>query len=69
MGKANGQPCTLCDQLDGAVIQCTDCDVYFHASCAWLLGYKFGFEFTLVRTNTLSNQVGRQAEEAEEIER
>ena len=45
---ADVQACTLCDQLDGAVIQCTDCVVSFHASCAWLLGYKFGFEFTLV---------------------
>lgn len=47
MVSANKQTCSLCDQLDGAVVSCTDCDTFFHPSCAWLLGYKFGFEFAL----------------------
>lgn len=43
-----GQKCELCGQTDGAVIGCSDCGIPFHASCAWLMGYKFGFEFSLV---------------------
>jgi len=42
-------PCSLCMQTDGAVIQCTDCGLDVHPSCAWLAGYRFGFEFTLIK--------------------
>lgn len=42
------QTCSLCQKQDGAVIYCTECLVPFHASCAWLSGHRFGFEFTLV---------------------
>lgn len=42
-------PCSLCLQTDGATIGCTDCDVAFHPSCAWLAGYRFGFEFALAK--------------------
>nr|XP_031861887.1 uncharacterized protein CI109_002716 [Kwoniella shandongensis]KAA5528959.1 hypothetical protein CI109_002716 [Kwoniella shandongensis] len=41
--------CTLCNQIDGAVIRCTDCEAVFHPSCAWLSGYKIGFEFSLAK--------------------
>ncbi|ORX34360.1 hypothetical protein BD324DRAFT_635569 [Kockovaella imperatae] len=41
--------CTLCNQVDGAVIACVDCLLPFHPSCAWLSGYKIGFEFTLAK--------------------
>lgn len=42
------QACLLCGQQDGAVTQCTDCELLFHPSCAWTVGYRFGFEFVLV---------------------
>lgn len=42
------QACTICMQEGGAVISCADCDTFFHPSCAYLLGYRFGFEFSLV---------------------
>ena len=42
------QTCSLCNQQDGAVITCVECLAPFHTSCAWMSGYKFGFEFTLV---------------------
>lgn len=42
------QVCSLCNQQDGAVIGCAECEAPFHASCAWISGYKFGFEFSLV---------------------
>ncbi|WWC59192.1 uncharacterized protein I303_101741 [Kwoniella dejecticola CBS 10117] len=41
--------CSLCNQSDGAVIGCTDCDVLFHPACAWLSGLKIGFEFSLAK--------------------
>ncbi|WWD07955.1 hypothetical protein V865_006064 [Kwoniella europaea PYCC6329] len=41
--------CTLCNQTDGAVIGCTDCEVLFHPACAWLSGLKMGFEFSLAK--------------------
>ncbi|WWC87223.1 uncharacterized protein L201_002111 [Kwoniella dendrophila CBS 6074] len=41
--------CTLCNQNDGAVIGCTDCGDLFHPACAWLSGYKMGFEFSLAK--------------------
>lgn len=40
--------CSLCGQSDGAVINCSDCDIQFHVSCAWLSGLTLGFEFNLV---------------------
>ena len=40
--------CTLCNQQDGTVIGCAECGTLFHASCAWISGYRFGFEFSLV---------------------
>ena len=43
------QVCTLCDQRDGAIINCAECAVPFHPSCAWTSGFRFGFEFSLVR--------------------
>ncbi|KAN0109125.1 hypothetical protein V8E52_009647 [Russula decolorans] len=36
--------CTLCNQVSGAVIRCSDCPAEYHISCAWSRGYKFGFE-------------------------
>ncbi|EIW68698.1 hypothetical protein TREMEDRAFT_31780 [Tremella mesenterica DSM 1558] len=41
--------CTLCQREDGAKVDCAECGVRFHASCAWLAGYKFGFEFSLAK--------------------
>nr|XP_019008759.1 uncharacterized protein I206_06441 [Kwoniella pini CBS 10737]OCF47540.1 hypothetical protein I206_06441 [Kwoniella pini CBS 10737] len=41
--------CSLCNQNDGAVIGCTDCDALFHPACAWLSGFKMGFEFSLAK--------------------
>lgn len=40
--------CSLCGQNDGAVIKCSDCNIQFHISCAWLCGLTLGFEFSLV---------------------
>lgn len=42
--------CSLCLSTDGATITCSDCDVPFHPSCAWLSGYRFGFEFALAKS-------------------
>lgn len=42
-------PCGLCMQEDGATVQCSDCGMDVHVSCAWLAGYKLGFEITLVK--------------------
>lgn len=42
------QSCSLCGQQDGAVVGCSDCALLFHASCAWTVGHRFGFEFSLV---------------------
>ncbi|WVQ84001.1 hypothetical protein IAT38_006146 [Cryptococcus sp. DSM 104549] len=41
--------CGLCGQKEGAVVGCTDCEATFHPSCAWLSGYKVGFEFSLAK--------------------
>nr|AEG78625.1 ZNF1 [Cryptococcus gattii] len=41
--------CSLCGQSDGAVINCSDCDIQFHVSCAWLSGLTLGFEFNLAK--------------------
>ncbi|OCF37587.1 hypothetical protein I316_00713 [Kwoniella heveanensis BCC8398] len=41
--------CSLCNQRDGAVIGCTDCEALFHPACAWLSGYRMGFEFSLAK--------------------
>ncbi|KAK4688923.1 hypothetical protein P7C73_g1187, partial [Tremellales sp. Uapishka_1] len=41
--------CALCQQSDGAVITCSDCEMTFHPSCAWMSGFKFGFEFSLAK--------------------
>lgn len=43
--------CGLCGQLDGAKVECVECNTGFHASCAWLAGHKFGFEISLVSRN------------------
>ena len=42
------QTCTLCNQSGGATIACAECAVPFHSACAWLMGYRFGFELDLV---------------------
>lgn len=47
--EADDQTCSLCEQPEGATIHCSDCEVRFHASCAYQAGYKFGFEMSLVR--------------------
>jgi hypothetical protein len=41
--------CTLCGQRDGAVAGCADCGLLYHPSCAWIVGYRFGFEFSLAK--------------------
>ncbi|WRT65032.1 uncharacterized protein IL334_001974 [Kwoniella shivajii] len=41
--------CSLCNQVEGAVIGCTDCEALFHPACAWLSGHKVGFEFSLAK--------------------
>lgn len=41
--------CTLCGQADGSKIQCNDCSTWVHPSCAYIAGYRFGFEFQLVK--------------------
>jgi hypothetical protein len=46
---ATTQRCTLCNQIDGAVVRCSDCTAEYHISCAWSRGYKFGFEIQPVR--------------------
>ncbi|WVF70081.1 hypothetical protein IAT40_004868 [Kwoniella sp. CBS 6097] len=47
--------CSLCNQHDGAVINCTDCEALFHPACAWLSGYKMGFEFSLAKPGRHQN--------------
>ena len=42
--KFANQRCTLCNQVGGAVVRCSDCPGEYHISCAWSRGYKFGFE-------------------------
>ncbi|KAL7424387.1 putative PHD type zinc finger protein with BAH domain-containing protein [Cryptotrichosporon argae] len=41
--------CTICAQPDGAKIGCGQCDAMFHPSCAWMAGYRFGFQFALAK--------------------
>jgi len=37
--------CSICSREGGTVLQCADCsDTWYHASCAWVQGHKFGFE-------------------------
>ncbi|EGO22633.1 hypothetical protein SERLADRAFT_451461 [Serpula lacrymans var. lacrymans S7.9] len=43
--------CTLCGEISGAVLRCSDCVREFHASCAWKAGHKFGFEIQPVRNH------------------
>lgn len=46
--KCLTQRCTLCNQVGGAVVRCSDCSAEYHISCAWSRGYKFGFEIQAV---------------------
>ncbi|EAL21369.1 hypothetical protein CNBD0650 [Cryptococcus deneoformans B-3501A] len=49
--------CSLCGQSDGAVINCSECDVEFHASCAWQSGLTLGFEFNLAKPGKSHNEI------------
>jgi len=42
--------CSICGDVQGAVIRCCDCNKEYHASCAWRQGYKFGFEIQPVKS-------------------
>jgi hypothetical protein len=42
--------CTLCNQVGGAVVRCSDCSAEYHISCAWSRGYKFGFEIQATKS-------------------
>ncbi|KAI0058854.1 hypothetical protein BV25DRAFT_1890628 [Artomyces pyxidatus] len=41
--------CALCNHTGGAVVQCSDCPLEYHVSCAWGRGYKFGFEVQAIK--------------------
>ncbi|KAJ6619944.1 hypothetical protein B0H10DRAFT_1912520 [Mycena sp. CBHHK59/15] len=43
--------CSLCGDVQGAVIRCCDCNKEYHASCAWRHGHKFGFEIQPVKSS------------------
>ncbi|KAJ7255431.1 PHD-zinc-finger like domain-containing protein [Mycena haematopus] len=43
--------CSLCGDVEGAVIRCSDCNKEYHASCAWRYGHKFGFEIQPVKSS------------------
>ncbi|KAF8997921.1 hypothetical protein BDQ17DRAFT_1362847 [Cyathus striatus] len=43
--------CSICNQVQGAVIRCSDCNKEYHASCAWKQEYKFGFEIQPVKSS------------------
>ncbi|KAJ7224075.1 PHD-zinc-finger like domain-containing protein [Mycena pura] len=43
--------CSLCGEIEGAVIRCSDCSKEYHASCAWRHGHRFGFEIQPVKSS------------------
>ncbi|TFK39718.1 hypothetical protein BDQ12DRAFT_697826 [Crucibulum laeve] len=43
--------CCLCNEMEGSVIRCNDCNKEYHASCAWKQGHKFGFEIQPVKSS------------------
>jgi len=43
--------CTLCGEVGGAVLRCSDCVREYHVSCAWKNGHRFGFEIQPVRSH------------------
>ncbi|KAF9224072.1 hypothetical protein BS17DRAFT_780421 [Gyrodon lividus] len=43
--------CTLCGEVGGVVLRCSDCVREYHASCAWKNGHQFGFEIQPVRSH------------------
>ena len=47
------QRCTLCGEVGGAIIRCSDCIREYHISCAWTNGHRFGFEMQPVSCSPL----------------
>lgn len=43
--------CSICGEVEGSVIRCSDCNKEYHASCAWTQGHKFGFEIQPVKSS------------------
>ncbi|KAF8628715.1 hypothetical protein AX17_005937 [Amanita inopinata Kibby_2008] len=43
--------CSICGEIQGAVIRCSDCNKEFHVSCAWKQGYRFGFEIQPIKSS------------------
>nr|AAV28764.1 ZNF1p [Cryptococcus gattii] len=59
--------CSLCGQNDGAVIKCSDCNIHFHISCAWLCGLTLGFEFSLAKPGKSQSQIVTKFKEGEGV--
>jgi len=43
--------CSLCGDVEGSVIRCSDCNKEYHVSCAWRHGHRFGFEIQPVKSS------------------